>query len=235
MESAKTDDRRASAVLYDQIIGSRNSLRRSNVEALKQICDRMEKDGISISAAEVVRRCGPDGPAYSTVSNKGSSLGDYVRLRMNEQTARMQKGPDRGRSLADQLQDPILQARAKDIEGQARWVQRENGALRSLLKSLTPGVDIDRALSSGPSAKGGVDLQSGRTSVVPTDPELGDAILTLVKHLIGERGYEIYRQRLCINKKPVLTLSQLQSLQKAVGLNEVDWNSRFGAPNSPES
>lgn len=82
MSEAVSPERRASDVLYDEIAASRNSIRRENIRAIKVVCDRMENDGVQIAAAEVVRRCGHGGPAYSTVCNTGSKLGEYIRLRV---------------------------------------------------------------------------------------------------------------------------------------------------------
>lgn len=152
MNNPQLSERRASDVLYDEIAASRNSIRRGNIAAIKEVCDQMEKDGVQIAASEVVRRCGPNGPAYSTVSNTGSKLGEYIKLRINEQAARVQAVPKSG-SIADTVLDPVLQAQIRDKESVARWLQKENDALRKLFKTLRPGVDIDTAIAAA--TKGG--------------------------------------------------------------------------------
>ena len=103
MNGSVNQDRRASDILFDDLAGSRNSIRRENIRVIKEVCDLMEKDGVPIAAAEVVRRCGPNGPAYSTVCNTGSKLGEYIRLRVDEQASRTQD------NIAGQLQ-PISDA-----------------------------------------------------------------------------------------------------------------------------
>lgn len=229
------DDRRASEVLYKEIVASKNSLRRNNIEALKKVCDLMEKDGVPISLAEVVRRTGEHGPKYSTVSNKGSSLGEYVRLRISEQTARTTKpAHDARSSVADFLQDPVLQARVRDTESVARYIKRENVALRSLLKNLSPGVDIDRVIASGPNSSGAVNIQiEGLKEEKSVNSAIGGVILKLLDHLISERLYQIYRGRLTVNNKPILSPQEVEVLRKATGLEEHEWLTRFQAsPNT---
>lgn len=235
MKTTESSERRASDVLYDEIIVSKNSLRRSNVQALKKVCDLMEKDRVPITLAEAVRRTGEDGPKYTTVSNKGSLLGEYVRLRINEQAARTTKPTsDASRSVADYLQDPVLQARVRDTESMARYLKRENVALRGLLKNLRPGVDIDRLISAGPSHDGeGLKIGAPRKEA-EASPELGAAILKLIDHLIGERQYAIYRGRLAINNKGVLSPQELEALRRATGLSESDWGTRFHAVSSAQ-
>lgn len=107
----------------------------------------MEKDKVPMAIAEVVRRTGKNGPSYSTVTNKGSLLGEYVKQRINEQEAALAT-PHRGEnSIADTVADPVLQARIRDKETTARLLQRENNALRQLFKNMRPGFDVDGFIS----------------------------------------------------------------------------------------
>ncbi|WP_334186815.1 hypothetical protein [Noviherbaspirillum sp.] len=224
-----SEERRASDVLYDQINSSKNSLRRSNIQSLKEVCDLMEKDRVQITLAEAVRRTGKDGPKYTTVSNKGSLLGEYVRLRMMEQAAGSSKlRSDTPQSVADCLQDPVLQARVRDTESVARYVKRENVALRGLLKNLRPGVEIDQLLASTPSQSRGITLQiDTQKKEADVSPALGSAVLRVLDHLIGERQYQLYRGRLTINSKSILTPYELEALRAATGLSEAEWEARF--------
>jgi hypothetical protein len=225
MSEPTNQDRRASDVLYDEIAASRNSIRRENIRVIKEVCDQMEKDGVQIAAAEVVRRCGPDGPAYSTVCNTGSKLGEYIRLRVNEQASRAKGAPKKG-SLADTVLDPVLQAQIRDKESLARWLQRENHALRTLLKTLRPGVDIDGAIANA--TKGGQRLLLAAPSPEATSNEgLPAALLKLMDHLVGGRQYCFTKGRLTINKKVVLDPSEVIAYRDASKLSPDDWSRRY--------
>ena len=223
--SIPTTDRRASEVLYDEISKSRNSVRRDNVRALRKVCDQMEKDKVPMTVAEVVRRCVEAGPAYSTVSNKGSPLGEYVRLRIVEQGS-VRATRTAKESIADTVTDPVLQAQIREKEETAKWVSRENNGLRILLKNLRPGVDIDKLLEN-PQA-GVPTLQ-----VVPviaqreSDPELGGALIKLVSHLINDRNYRELKGRFTINGKIVLGTDELAAVRRATGFTDEEWNVRF--------
>lgn len=227
--------RRASDVLYDEIASSRNSLRRENIRLIKAVCERMEKDKAPLSVAEVVRRCGVAGPAYSTVSNQGSKLGEYIKLRIIEQAAN--PGMTIGaKSLAETVSDPVLQARILDTESTARWVTRENDGLRALLKTLRPGVDID----------GLIRKASNQPSPTPAKPELpapshgpdrrevGGLLLKLMDHLVSSRQYKQTRGRLTINAKVVLDPRELKIYREATGLTEAEWEARYGEANAPK-
>ena len=226
MSDAASPDRRASDVLYDEIASSRNSVRRENIRAIKKVCDLMEKDGVQIAAAEVVRRCAPDGPAYSTVCNTGSKLGEYIRLRMDEQRSRT-KGTRRKGGLADTVLDPVLQAQIRDKESLARWLQKENDALRTLLKTLRPGVDIDRAIASA--SKGGQMLVLGPSNSEKSlsNDGLPAALLKLMDHLVGSRQYCVIKGRLTINKKAILDPSDVIAYRDASKLSAEDWSRRY--------
>ena len=214
--------------MYDELSGSRNSVRRENIRVIKEACDRMEKDGVPMSAAEVVRRCGPDGPAYTTVSNTGSKLGEYIKLRMSEQATRVRGGTPAD-SLADGVLDPVLQAQIRDKESVARWLQKENSALRSFLKTLKPGVDIDSAIAGA--AKNGGQLlfaASAATALLTGDAGVSPALLKLLDHLVGSRQYVLMNGRLTINKKVVLDAADLEAVRKATQLSQEAWDRRYG-------
>lgn len=227
MNDPQLTERRASDVLYDEIAASRNSVRRGNIAAIKEVCDLMEKDGVQIAAAEVVRRCGANGPAYSTVSNTGSKLGEYIKLRITEQASRV-KGVVKSGSLADTVVDPVLQAQIRDKESVARWLQKENDALRTLFKTLRPGVDIDGAIANA--AKGGQPfLLASPDAQAPADKQVAAALLKLIDHLVGGRQYTFLKGRLTINKKVILEASDVAAYRRGAGLTEAEWQQRYEA------
>lgn len=228
MTTTQQAERRASDVLYDEIAASRNSIRRGNIAAIREVCDQMEKDGVQIAAAEVVRRCGPNGPAYSTVSNTGSALGEYIKLRITEQAARV-KGVAKSGSLADTVLDPVLQAQIRDKESVGRWLQKENDALRTLFKTLRPGVDIDGAIATA--VKGGQPLLLAAPDAqeAHADKHVAAALLKLMDHLVGGRQYTFLNGRLTINKKVVLDSAEVAAYRRGTGLAEADWQQRYEA------
>lgn len=228
-------EQRASDILYDEIASSRNSLRRENIRLIKLACDQMEKDRIAISAADVVRRCGADGPAYSTVSNKGSPLGEYVRQRIAEQASPQQRGASVNSSIADAMLDPVLQAQVRDKESAVRWLTKQNAGLRSLLKSLRPGVDIDRMLRGEPADETPKSFDAPQRASIADNHELKGALLKLMDHLIGSRQYKELRGRLTINGKVVLDARALQVFTAACGLSEEEWSARYGSNSSGAS
>lgn len=222
-------NRRASEILYHEIASSRNSLRRENARLIKEVCDQMEKDKVPISIAEVVRRCGIGGPAYSTVSNQGSNLGEFIRLRISEQ-ATNPSVKTRMQSIADTISDPVAQARVRDTESTARWLARENNGLRALFKSLRPGFDIEAFIN-----------KTSDTAVVTTTPphtvltglnqnEVQSLLIKLMDHLVGTRQYKETRGRLTINGKIVLDARDLKVYCVASGLSEQAWQARYGEP-----
>lgn len=221
-------ERRASDVLFDEIVASRNSGRRENIRAIKTVCDQMERDRVVISAAEVTRRCGDNGPAYSTVSNKGSKLGEYIKLRMTEQAASLTPTPRSDRSLADTVLDPVLAAQIRDKEDTARWVRKENKGLRNLLKNLSPGFDIDAALARVTQGAAPVLIEA-KPPTDSIDNEIRGVLLRLMDHLIGDRQYEILRGRLTINRKGILGERELAVYRKASGLSDDEWQRRYGS------
>lgn len=226
MNNQQLTDRRASDVLYDEIAASRNSVRRGNIAAIKEVCDLMEKDGVQIAAAEVVRRCGPNGPAYSTVSNTGSKLGEYIKLRITEQASRV-KGVPKSRSLADTVIDPVLQAQIRDKESVARWLQKENDALRTLFKTLRPGVDLDGAIANASKGRQPFALASPLDSQAPADKQVAAALLKLMDHLVGGRQYTFLKGRLTINKKVVLEAADVAAYRRGSCLADADWQQRY--------
>lgn len=225
----QTSSRRSSDVLHDEISTSRNSLRRENIRAIKVVCDLMEKNKAPITVAEVVRRCGEGGPAYSTVSNQGSQLGEYIKLRITEQAAGA-CAPGRKQGLADTISDLVLQARVRDIESVARLVSRENDGLRALFKTLRPGLDIDgliRRASESPQPE-------AATPTLPAPPlgpdknEVSGLLLKLMDHLVSSRQYRETRGRLTINGKIVLGTRELKTYRECTGLSEKAWQARYG-------
>lgn len=222
-----TDGRRASDILYDEISASRNSVRRENIRIIKQVCDQMEKDRVAINAAEVARRGGENGPAYSTISNKGSMLGEYIKQRIAEQASTLPPAKPSGHNLADNISDPVLAAQVRDKECTARWFQKENTALRHLFKSMSPGVDIDAALTRA--TKGQPFALASPQPAAPAigNAELGGALLRLMDHLIRERQYVEMRGRLTINHKVVLDPRELQVYRQACGLSDAEWQQRY--------
>jgi len=233
MSETASQERRASDVVYDEIAASRNSIRRENIRVIKQVCDQMEKDGVQIAAAEVVRRCGPDGPAYSTICNTGSRLGEYIRLRVDEQASNIKRKP-RSSSLADTVLDPVLQAQIRDYESLARWLRKENDGLRFLLKTLRPGVDIDGAIANA--SKGGKQLflVASAPEVGPSNPSFATTLLKLMDHLVGGRQYTFTKGRLTINKKVVLDQSDVAAYRDAAGLSLDDWARRYESSGADE-
>lgn len=227
MSRTTESERRASDVLYDELSASRNSVRRENIRVIKETCDRMEKDGVPMSAAEVVRRCGADGPAYTTVSNTGSKLGEYIKLRMSEQAARIKRVPP-SNSLADGVLDPVLQAQIRDKESATRYLQKENSTLRSLLKNLRPGVDIDSAIaSSSRTGKQPLFVANTATNPVANEDDVAVALLKLMDHLVGSRQYVVVKGRLTINKKVILDAGDLLAVRNATKLTKAAWDSRY--------
>lgn len=223
-----TDARRASDILYDEIFASRNSIRRENIRIIKQVCDQMEKDRVGITTAEVVRRGGENGPAYSTISNKGSMLGDYIKQRIAEQTSKRPLSKNGEHNLADNISDPVLAAQVRDKESSARWFHKENTALRQLFKSLSPGVDIDAALTKAAKGHPFALAPPQPTENTFCSAEISAALLCLMDHLVRDRQYVEMRGRLTINHKVVLGPSELQAYRRACGLTEDAWQKRYG-------
>lgn len=226
MSESSIQDRRASDILYDEIAGSRNSIRRENIRIVKSVCDQMEKDRVQIAAAEVVRRCEPDGPAYSTVCNTGSKLGEYIRLRIVEQASLGNRNP-KSHSISETVIDPVLQAQIRDKESLARWLQKENDALRTLLKTLRPGVNIDAAIADASKDRQRLLLQLPSSEVIDRRGDLPSVLLKLMDHLIGDRQYCFIKGRLTVNKKIVLSAVELAVYRECSKVSEEDWLRRY--------
>lgn len=223
--SAAADGSSASAIVYGELASSRNSTRRDNAKRLKEVCDLMERDRVVLSVAEIARRCEPHGPAYSTICNSGSRLGDYVRMRVDEQIANQ---PSQGKpsvGVAQAVADPLLAAQFRHLESTVRLLKRENNSLRGLLKGLSPRIDIDAVINK---AMNGAPLLPAPAEVpAPFPPALSAAILRLSDHLIIERRYELYKGRLTINRKIVLEVDQLEACRAAAGLDAGQWAGRY--------
>lgn len=227
-----TSERRASDLLFDEIMLSRNSLRRQNIELVKVACDQMEKDKVVISAAEVARRTGDAGPAYSTLVNKDSRLGEYIKCRIVEQAALPKQPRSESHSLANDTSDPVLKAQIRDLESTVRWQRKENIGIRHLVKHLSPGVDIDKALAKATSGQN-LSLVAAMApalaaTAAPVDNALRGVLLKLMDHLVSDRAYRETRGRLTINLKPVLSQQEMGVYKKASGLSDEDWTRRYG-------
>jgi hypothetical protein len=223
------ENRRASDILYAEIFASRHSGRRENIWIIKEVCDQMERDRVLISAAEVARRGGKNGPAYSTICNTGSKLGEYIKLRMTEQAASLPGSSGREKDLSESISDPVLAAQVRDKESTARWYQKENSGLRQLLKSLTPGFDIDTALTRA--TKGHPLISPLGSCESHRNDRLAGVLLKLMDHLIRDRQYVQMRGRLTINHKVILDPEDLTTLRQACGLTDEEWHLRYANNN----
>lgn len=155
-----------------------------------------------------------------------AALGEYIRLRIDEQTSNV-KAKSRAVSLADSVLDPVLQAQIRDKESLARWLRKENDALRSLLKTLRPGVDIDSAIAKA--SKGGQQLLLAAPSgeACRSNEGLATSLLKLMDHLVGGRQYSFTKGRLTINKKIVLDASEVIAYREASSLSADEWSRRY--------
>lgn len=225
---AGAEQRRASDILYDDIFASKNSVRRANIRIIKSVCDQMEKDKVVITAAEVARRGGESGPAYSTISNTGSRLGEYIKLRIVEQASMRPAAPGMERGLADAITDPVLAAQIRDKESSARWFQKENAALRYLLKTLAPSFDIDAALSRATKGQSVPLFEPRERQSKGTNDELAGVLLKLMDHLVRDRQYVELRGRLAINRKVVLEPREYQAYREGCGMTQDAWRQRYG-------
>ncbi|MCT6721575.1 hypothetical protein [Acidovorax sp. K2F] len=228
MTQERNEIRLSSAVIFEELMISRNSLRRGNAQRVKNACDEIEKERSVISAAEVARRCGNLGPAYSSISNKGSQLGVYVRSRIDEQTLNKIDRNIPSDTIVDRIADPLLQTLVRDRESKSKWLTKENYGLRTLLKSLSPGIDIDGLLRSPSKQPQDRDFnQPQNLKKIPYFIEGSNALLKLVKHLIEERNYRQINGRLTINGKIILDASEFEQIRVATGLDIEQWRSRF--------
>lgn len=219
---------RASELIYLEIQDSRYAVHRKHVELIKPVCDQMDKDNVEITLAKVVERTQPDGPAYSTVAPASSVLGKYIRARIDEQRAKIASRGTSSDSLSDAIRDPVLKAQVRDKESTARWLQKQNSGLRSLLMALKPGLDVDGII------RGTVDITAplapGPAKLAPPDSstEIKAVLLKLLDHLIGSRSYRETRGRFTINNKVILDAHEMGTLRRATGLTDDQWAGRYG-------
>lgn len=219
-----------SAKLFEILSSSRNSLRRDNANNVKTICDQMMKDRVMMTPAEVSRRCMQlfGGPATSTITNTGSQLGEYVKLRIIEQKAGLKGGARIVTPLSDDVADPILAAGIRVEEERARMLTRENHGLRNLLRKMS-NFDIDKELKRLGNGQKAVAVEKKTQETLQINSSLQAVFLKLMDHLISERQYESYRGRLTVNKKIVLTPQEYESFRRATGLSDEMWTKRYGA------
>lgn len=222
----KTFNNSPADILYNKLSASKNSIRRENAYNIKQVCDQMVSDKIEITISSVAKRCIENygQPAITTITNTGSELGDYVRLRRNEQQLDKHDIVDRV-SISNKISDPVLAQQIKILEETIKLLKNENDAFRKSLRSLK--VDSDSAIKA---------LMSGNTQIekvieisdspIKHDPILKKAILSLMEHL-AQRGYGLYRGRYGINKKTVLMKNEYDILKEVTGISEKEWTTRI--------
>lgn len=215
-----------SEILYDELVSSANSNRRENAQNIKAICGLMDKDKVEITLSGVAKRCLSTygAPAVSTVTNTGSKLGEYVRLRKQEQ--KIEKGKVTiERSVSAKLQDPVIAQEVKILEEMIKGLRNENNALRTLYKKLETDVDggIKQILLSENSA---AINKTSQLNAPKYSSDLKDAVMSIFKHL-SDRGYGMYRGRFGINKSTVLTLAELKALKDVLGMSESEFHARF--------
>lgn len=216
----------ASDIMFDDLCSSANSRRRENAQNIKVTCDQMEKDGIEITLNGVARRCVDafGSPAISTVTNTGSKLGDYVRLRRQEQNigkvSNIQKT-----GVSSKVQDPVVAQEVKILEETVKALRNENNALRVAFKKLDVDIDggIRQVLTSGNGSSDNCD----KLLPSPKYPSLlKKAVTSLLNHL-ADRGYGIYRGRYGLNKKIVLTTDELEALKDTTDMSESEFHARY--------
>ena len=215
-----------SEILYDDLVSSANSNRRENAQNIKVICDLMDKDKVEITLSGVAKRCLSTygAPAVSTVTNTGSKLGEYVRLRKQEQ--KIEKGTATiERSISAKLQDPVIAQEVKILEEMIKGLRNENNALRMLYKKLETDVDdgIKQILLSEHS---GSINKTSQSNAPKYSSDLKDAVLSIFNHL-AERGYGMYRERFGINKSTVLTPAELKALKEVLDMSESEFHAKF--------
>lgn len=216
-----------SAILYNDLCKSANSKRRENAQNIKLTCDHMVQDGVEITLSGVAKRCLDSfgSPAISTVTNTGSKLGEYVRLRKQEQN--INKGTIIARTVVSaKVSDPVLAQQVKILEETVKGLRNENNALRVIFKKLNTDIDndISSILLSEPKK------QNTSEKLLPSishTPHLKSAVASLLRHL-ADRGYGMYRGRFGINKKTVLTTAELDALKEVIDISEAEFNATYG-------
>ncbi|WP_289097946.1 hypothetical protein [uncultured Pseudoalteromonas sp.] len=217
----------SSAILYDQLCKSTNSKRRENAQNIKLTCDHMEKDGVEITLSGVAKRCLESfgSPAVSTVTNTGSKLGKYVRLRKQEQ--KIDKGTTLERTgVSAKVSDPVLAQEVKILEETIKGLRNENNALRLAFKKLN--TDIDNEISSILLSEQKSNSINEKLLHIPKcTSHLKSAITSLLRHL-SDRGYGMYRGRFGINKKTVLTNAELDAIKEVIDISEAEFQATYG-------
>ena len=219
-----------SAILFDNLCKSTNSKRRENAQNIKLTCDHLEEDGVEITLSGVAKRCLDSfgSPAVSTVTNTGSKLGEYVRLR--KQVQHIDKGVVIEKTgVSARVRDPVLAQEVKILEETIKGLRNENNALRVAFKKLN--TDIDNDIST--ILQGKQKKQNTKEELLPSpnsNSHLKSAITSLLGHL-SDRGYGIYRGRFGINKKTVLTTAELNSLKEIIDFSEAKFQATYGNNN----
>jgi len=212
--------------LFNELNKSNNSKRRENLQNIKMVCNQMEKDGVPITLNSAAKRCLEmyGSPAVSTVTNTGSKLGEYVRLRRSEQnisnTNIIQKT-----GVSSKVQDPVLAQEVKILEEMVKALRNENNALRVTFKKLD--VDIDGDIHQV--IYGHQTLKEVNNNPLPStkhSPILKSAIISIFSHL-ADRGYGFYKKRYGINKKTLLTAAELDALKEVIDISESEFYARF--------
>ena len=217
-----------SAILFDELRESANSKRRENAQNIKITCDHLEKDGVEISLSGVAKRCLESfgNPSVSTVTNTGSKLGEYIRLRKQEQN--IDKGNIIQRTgVSAKVQDPVLAQEVKILEETIKGLRNENNALRVTFKNLNTDIDdgISQVLFGNQSIPNNNDKQLPSPKYTSN---LQSAVTSLLKHL-SSRGYGIYRGRFGINKKTVLTTAELDALKEVIDISESEFHATYSS------
>lgn len=226
MTMDKSEAKSPSEMLFDELSSSANSRRRENAQNIKVTCDQMEKDGIEITLSGVAKRCVNyfGSPAVSTVTNTGSKLGEYVRLRRAGQYIEKVNIIDQT-CVSAKVQDPVLAQQIKILEETVKALRIENNALRVIFKKLD--VDIDSGIRQVLTSSH--DTTDNNTTLIATPKYpsiLKTAISTLLNHL-SERGYGMYRGRFGINKKTILTTAELEALKDVTDMSESEFYARY--------
>lgn len=215
-----------SAILFDELCKSANSKRRENAQNIKLTCDHMETDGVEITLSGVAKRCLDSfgGPAVSTVTNTGSKLGEYVRLRKQEQN--IDKGTSIERTgVSAKVSDPVLAQEVKILEETIKGLRNENNALRVAFKKLNTNIDND--ISNILLSEQKHNTNEKLLPLPSYTSHLKSAITSLLRHL-SDRGYGMYRGRFGINKRTVLTTAELDALKEVINISEAEFLATYG-------
>lgn len=216
-----------SDILYEKLCRSTNSLRRENAQNIKITCDHMESDGVEITLRGVAKRCLDSfgSPAISTVTNTGSELGEYIRLRRQQQNIKKSNVIQKV-GVSSRVQDPVLAQEVKILEETVKGLRNQNNALRVLIKKA--GIDIDGEIKHSLFSDRDRDTDGNNRQLPPPklNPHMKSALMSLLKHL-SERGYTVFRGRYGINKKTVLTSAELDALKEVISISESEFSARY--------